>query len=563
MSSTEGTNLGHTISDYEGAERTLFNVLPLTDAIFEALRLWDEKTEARLALIEAAIGITGGGGSTTFTDPSSLTGLAVWLDSDDAASITLASGKVSQWSDKSGNARHFAQATSGYRPTVAANAINSRDAVLFDGVDDFLSCSAAYTARTIFIVGKYADSAPNQYAGFLACRDGTVSSPSDKVSPASDSNIVLGTAGTNTKVAGSGSASACRVNGVDQTVATYNDEVSGGISVGTNPFVLVHVDTGALTGTKDFAIGADVKTAIGTRHLDGYIASVVIYDRVLSSAEIVQVETYLMSRWGVGVGGSGGGSSTPKPVGFPSYAGALTFEDHFDSGLANWSLSGWDPSSKNSGGTFDNYDTVATVAGDSGAGYLRIWPKNGTDAANPLFATTLWTRGVFSQKYGYFEARIKMPRGAVWPAFWLYSDGGGDEIDVVECYGMPAAAYWGSSDYLLTRYGSTLHHAGGGGSNTAGPAKSPLAGADLSDDFHVYGVKWDATGCNFYFDGSPMDVGGENPQQATGNGRLDLTLSVAQFLLLDLAFTERNSSTAVTPRGTGNSMLVDYVRVWA
>lgn len=327
--------------------------------------------------------------------------------------------------------------------------------------------------------------------------------------------------------------------------STINTLVGGSIStVGTIKIV-------SSDGTKYISIPAGNLAASTDLHLSADVGST----KGLSGTFIITLDPAID-------GGTGSGS-TPKPVGFPSYAGALTFEDHFDSGLANWSLSGWDPSSKNSGGTFDNYDTVATVAGDSGAGYLRIWPKNGTDAANPLFATTLWTRGVFSQKYGYFEARIKMPRGAVWPAFWLYSDGGGDEIDVVECYGMPAAAYWGSSNYLLTRYGSTLHHAGGGGSNTAGPAKSPLTGADLSDDFHVYGVKWDATGCNFYFDGSPMDVGGENPQQATGNGRLDLTLSVAQFLLLDLAFTERNSSTAVTPRGTGNSMLVDYVRAWA
>lgn len=47
----------------------------------------------------------------------------------------------------------------------------------------------------------------------------------------------------------------------------------------------------------------------------------------------------------------------------------------------------------------------------------------------------LTTQGWFSQKYGYFEIRAKIPVGTgVWPAFWMLSDDGGwpPEIDVME-----------------------------------------------------------------------------------------------------------------------------------
>ena len=49
---------------------------------------------------------------TTF-DPRRIPGLQAWYDAADSASITLDSGRVSQWSDKSGNARHATNTTSG------------------------------------------------------------------------------------------------------------------------------------------------------------------------------------------------------------------------------------------------------------------------------------------------------------------------------------------------------------------------------------------------------------------------------------------------------------------
>ena len=570
MSSTEGTNLSQTINDYVGANRTLFNILPLTDAIFAALKAWEEKIEARVAIVEAAAGTGGGGGSTTFTDPSSLTGLAVWLDASYGAGITLVSGAVSQWNDRSGNGVHFAQSTAGQRPTVASAAINGKNAILFDGSNDFLvNSSANFAARTLFVVGKYSDSAPNQYAGLLTCR---VSAGATK-GGASDTNIVLGTAGTSNKVAGSGSASAARVNGVAADLTTYNDEASGGINVGTAAFCLVHTDTSALSGAKVFTLGADINQAVGTRQLDGYVAEVVVYNRVLSAAEIVQVETYLMNKWGVTTtgsgsggsgGGSGGGSTTVLPYdpnGTIGTSWTLTFQDEFN-GLtldpAKW---------------VDHYDwwsppqTFSTTNIDVANGTLRAQPD--VDGSGNMKYRTIHTRSKFSQLYGYFEARMKISKGRTFDAFWLYDNVSADEIDIIESYsGEDPAAEWGFGSGVNaypSRYGSTIHKAGGGGANTVGPCKSVLAGPDLSADFHIYGCKWDASGCTFYLDGVPMDTGGENPQQATGNGRLNMALSNAMFLMFDFKpnFHAGAVDASNTTMGLTNACLVDYVRVWA
>jgi hypothetical protein len=54
---------------------------------------------------------------------------------------------------------------------------------------------------------------------------------------------------------------------------------------------------------------------------------------------------------------------------------------------------------------------------------------------NDYISGVLTTQNRFSQKYGYFEIRSKIPAGiGVWPAFWLLADDGGwpPEIDVLE-----------------------------------------------------------------------------------------------------------------------------------
>lgn len=68
---------------------------------------------------------------------------ALWLDAADAGTITLTSGKVSQWRDKSGNSRHVAQATAAAQPVITAAAQNGLDVVTFDA-GDVLSTSANF-----------------------------------------------------------------------------------------------------------------------------------------------------------------------------------------------------------------------------------------------------------------------------------------------------------------------------------------------------------------------------------------------------------------------------------
>jgi len=71
-------------------------------------------------------------------DPAAIT-TALWLDAADASTITTVSGAVSQWNDKSGNARNFSQTTADSRPSYTASIINGRAVARFDGTNDVLN----------------------------------------------------------------------------------------------------------------------------------------------------------------------------------------------------------------------------------------------------------------------------------------------------------------------------------------------------------------------------------------------------------------------------------------
>lgn len=52
--------------------------------------------------------------------------LALWLDADDASTITLNGSNVSQWDDKSGNNRHASQATAANQPAYLTTGFNGK-----------------------------------------------------------------------------------------------------------------------------------------------------------------------------------------------------------------------------------------------------------------------------------------------------------------------------------------------------------------------------------------------------------------------------------------------------
>ena len=77
--------------------------------------------------------------NTVWTPAALGSSLALWLDAEDASTITLNGGNISQWNDKSGNGRHVAQGTATLQPAYIPTATNNKPAVRFDGTDDVVN----------------------------------------------------------------------------------------------------------------------------------------------------------------------------------------------------------------------------------------------------------------------------------------------------------------------------------------------------------------------------------------------------------------------------------------
>lgn len=105
------------------------------------------------------LAVAASGGSTIL--PSAITGLAQWTKAADAADFSFSSSNViSQWNDKSGNARHWTQGTVANQPTRQTAVLNGKAVVRFDGINDQLDVAnyaSGFTAGELFVIIKDVD----------------------------------------------------------------------------------------------------------------------------------------------------------------------------------------------------------------------------------------------------------------------------------------------------------------------------------------------------------------------------------------------------------------------
>lgn len=164
------------------------------------------------------------------------------------------------------------------------------------------------------------------------------------------------------------------------------------------------------------------------------------------------------------------------------------------------------------------------------------------------------TQNRFAQKYGRFEASIKLPTGkGIWPAFWLLGDDipsagwpKSGEIDILETIGAPSTMY------------STLHGPGYSGAHGISTKFNLPPGQAVDTAFHLYAVEWAPNDIKFFFDDhlvahrTPADL---PPGTAWAYDH-------PFFILLNLAvggnWPGNPDETTVFPQ----QMLVNYVRVY-
>lgn len=184
-------------------------------------------------------------------------------------------------------------------------------------------------------------------------------------------------------------------------------------------------------------------------------------------------------------------------------------------------------------------------------GVLIIEARNEEYLAWKYTSARIKTHYLQSWTYGRIEARIKLPVGGkgIWPAFWMLGENIATarwptcgEIDIMENIGNPTTVY------------GTVHGPGYAGGNAI--SKAFVSTVDLSADFHIYAVEWEADEIRWYVDDQLYHT--VRREQVPG----EWVFNHPFFIILNLAvggnWPGYPDETTIFPQ----QLQVDYVRVY-
>ncbi len=162
-------------------------------------------------------------------------------------------------------------------------------------------------------------------------------------------------------------------------------------------------------------------------------------------------------------------------------------------------------------------------------------------------------------KYGYFEAKAKVPEGrGTWPAVWFLGQRGrqapeagglayplSGEMDLMEHVGHEP------KNFYFTLHSEKYN-------STKGNAPSAVAVSDHPNDYHVYGLDWKPDSISFLFDGKVQKV--FKCQDDTING---WPYRDPFYLILNLAIGgDWGGQKGVDSKIFPSQFLVKYVRIY-
>ena len=207
------------------------------------------------------------------------------------------------------------------------------------------------------------------------------------------------------------------------------------------------------------------------------------------------------------------------------------------------------------------YYTARTENAHQHDGSLVITAKResftGPDGVTREFTSArLKTAGQFSQTYGRFEARLKLPKGqGLWPAFWLLGDDISQagwpacgEIDIMELVGSAPSTILG-----------TIHGPGYSGGQGPSTKFTLPSGKRFSDDFHIFAVEWEPMVIRFYVDDTLYVT--RTPADLPPGTRW--VFDKPFFVILNVAVGGNLPGPPDSSTRFPQTMLVDYVRVFA
>jgi beta-glucanase (GH16 family) len=197
--------------------------------------------------------------------------------------------------------------------------------------------------------------------------------------------------------------------------------------------------------------------------------------------------------------------------------------------------------------SLDGQGRLLIVAQSSDDGSRSCW--NGLPC--PWTSARITTQDTVALRYGWAEARIRLPNGrGLWSAFWMLGVGdepwpGNGEIDVMESLGHDLATVYGTAH--LPGY---ANDGGIGGEYT-------LDRMD-ADDFHTFAVDKQPGSITWYVDGAPYHTITRETLPDDAQWVFDRPF----YLLLNLAVGGDWPGSPDATTGFPATMTVDYIRLY-
>ena len=232
-------------------------------------------------------------------------GLQLWLDASDAntlydattgGSLVAANGGVARWEDKSGNARHATQGTSGSRPIRKTAIQNGLGVLRFDGTNDWINLPTDFRwwpTGTVFVVLDNAGADKPWYGAHRSDED-----PDIRLNTSTHSgywyyggNYKQDAGASHYDAIGTGTVRTIVLNNT-----AYKSYSNGTLKNSTTLSAAVTANNPTFSHTLG---GYKYSGGIGDAYAAIDICEVVMYDSALSDTNRAAVESYLLAKWGI------------------------------------------------------------------------------------------------------------------------------------------------------------------------------------------------------------------------------------------------------------------------
>lgn len=214
-------------------------------------------------------------------NPLSITGCVLWLDASQIEGLSN-NDPVGTWSDLSGTGRHFSQATENKKPLYKTVQQNGLPAVVFDGSNDCLN-GAAVILRPMTQFGVISSG----LGVSAAIMDGTYSGirpvcyrGSSKINLYAGSGAIGATTWSDDTYA----VASC----IFTTTTTGSAWLNGALEINN-----------ASIGSANYLTSLQLGAFSASSFYPTHAGEILIYDSVLSDANRIAVENYLIEKWGI------------------------------------------------------------------------------------------------------------------------------------------------------------------------------------------------------------------------------------------------------------------------